>query len=265
MPINPDPLGRPPGDGRRVLWYALGGVGVLLVLGLAGLGLADRFLSQPLEPAAAVASPMPAVSDSDLRFRDPVTNQVVDPTQALYQVDLYGTTFYFASRASLDRFREDPLRYVQPRVKIRVQLAPEGSPDAQETGAPTPDLEPSVPSEGDSWMDPAGPPPPIEAEAVQPPAGDEPVMPEEAPAPSQAVPAQPGQEESEPILPDEPPRSTAPAAPAGSQAPPGGPGWLPGNEPARLPDAQVQTPGSMPTVSPGDQDVIIDERAPQGR
>ena len=265
MPINPDPLGRPPGGGRRILWYALAGGGVLLVLGLAGLSLADRFMGQPLEPAAVLASPTPAPSDSDLRFRDPVTNQVVDPTQAVYQVDLYGTTFYFASRASLDRFREDPLRYVQPRVKIRVRLSPEGSPDAQETGEPTPAMEPSAPADGDSWMDPTGPPPPIEADAVPPPAGDEPVMPEEAPAPSQAVPVQPGQEESEPILPDQPAQPTAPAAPGGAQAPQDGPGWLPGNEPARLPDAQVQPPGSMPTVSPGDQDVIIDERAPQGR
>jgi YHS domain-containing protein len=237
-------------------------------LGLVSLGLADRFFPDRLEPVAAPASPAPAGSASDLRFRDPVTNEVVDPMRAAYQVDLYGTTFYFATRDSLQKFREDPLRYVQPRVRIRVRLTPEGSPVPQGVGEFPQETAPSGPAGADSWMDPTGPPPPIEADASSAPGQGEPILPGQLQVPSRPVPSVEAQGESEPILPGEPGGGSEPVLPGGSQAPGGGPGWLPGNAPtgpARLPDAQVLPPGSAPTVSPGDQDVIIDERPPSGR
>lgn len=112
---------------------------------------------------------------ADGRFLDPVTREVLDPATAPYQADLYGTTFYFASRASFDRFREDPLKYVKARVKVKVELQPEPAlpPEAAPTetapteapveeGLPPAPQDPASPEGEAQWTVPGDAPPPIE-------------------------------------------------------------------------------------------------------
>lgn len=222
-----------------MLFYALALVGVLLVLGVGGLLLAERFFPPRLEPLATnpLASPTPSPTLGTGAVVDPVTRQELDPAQAVYQVDLYGTTFYFASRESLERFREDPLRYVQPRVRIRVDLTDLQS-EAEPGSGP-----PAGTSPADSWLDPVGPPPPIEegrpgTSTAEPPGEGEAFEPHR---PGESSPSA-EMEDSEPVLPD------------------GEPGWLPG--PGSTLPPQVPASEDPAIVAPEDEDIILDERAP---
>jgi len=239
VPLDPEPPDPSSQKGRRLVFIGLALVGLLLVLGLGGLLLAERFFPPRLEPISAVPASSPSPASGAGTVLDPVTRQALDPARAVYQVDLYGTTFYFASRETLDRFREDPLRYIQPRVRIRVDLtdleaeAESGSHAPAGVGA----------GSADSWSDPEGPPPPIEADRPGTSGAGLPGASEafESPLPGETSPS--GEvEDSEPVLPD------------------GEPGWLPGpgsNLPEPSPESEIPA-----TVDPGEEDIILDERAP---
>jgi YHS domain-containing protein len=220
-----------------LIGLALGGL--LLMLGVGGLLLAERFFPPSLEPISAVPSPGPSPASGAGTVMDPVTRQALDPARAVYQVDLYGTTFYFASRETLDRFREDPLRYVQPRVRIRVDLTDLG----EESGSGLQVPRDPGSEAADAWMEPEGPPPPIETDRPGTPRAGLPGASEafESPLPGETSP--PGEvEDSEPVVPD------------------GEPGWLPGpGSNLTEPSAESESPA---TVDPGEEDIILDERAP---
>lgn len=209
------------------------------MLGVGGLLLAERFFPPSLEPISAVPSPGPSPASGAGVVMDPVTRQALDPARAVYQVDLYGTTFYFASRETLDRFREDPLRYVQPRVRIRVDLTDLG----EESGSGSQRPGEPGPGAADAWMDPEGPPPPIEADRPGTPGAGTPGASEAFESPLPGETSTPGEvEDSEPVLPS------------------GEPGWLPGpgsNLPEPSPESEIPA-----TVDPGEEDIILDERAP---
>ena len=221
---------------------------VLAVLALGALVLAGRKPVEAPGPSPLAAGPGEALEllDSpvgpDGRFLDPVTREPVDPGTAAYQADLYGTTFYFASRASFERFRQEPLKYVRARVKVQIQLAP-GVPG----GAPSPEVGPPgsevpsepEPAEAEQWSEPTEPPPPVEA-----------------------APGGPAQEPG----PGGPAQEPGPVPRGG---PSGGPGWLPGPEGASpdLPDDVILTPASpvAPAPGSGDDDVILDSSPPPPR
>jgi YHS domain-containing protein len=239
VPLDPEQPDHSSRKRRRLVLVSLALGGFLLFLGVVGLWLADRFFPPHLEPISALPSPAPSPVSGAETVMDPVTRQPLDPALAVYQVDLYGTTFYFASRESLDRFREDPLRYVQPRVRIRVDLMDLG--EEPGSGSQTP-RDPGSEA-GDAWMDPEDPPPPIEADRPGTsraglPGASEPFespLPGEAPPPDEVG-------DPEPVLPD------------------GEPGWLPGPG-SSLPDPSPES-NSPATVDPGGEDIILDERAP---
>ena len=205
-------------------------------MGILGLLAADRFSSPPVQP---LTSASPASPGADNLVEDPVTGERFDPARAFISLDLYGKTFHFASRSSLERFREDPLKYVAPRVKFQVRVLPQG--EGSGTGASAGGQAP-VPADSGTWEDASDPPPPMEAQGSEPAAPAEP-----APEPG-------GQEQAAP--PAEPPAPTEQ----------GGPGWLPdsGSGAPTEPSAGGQAPPA-PGVGPGDPDVILDEKTPGGR
>lgn len=237
IPQNPSPP--PPGSQGRPFALVLGAFAALGLVAFFAFSVAERSnVGTPgPSPLAARKGETLEVLDgpvtSDGRFLDPVTREVLDPATAPYQADLYGTTFYFGSRASFDRFREDPLKYVKARVKVKVELQPDPGgeppqPDPVATEAPVEDGLPPAPEEAASpegeaqWTVPGDAPPPIE---------------------------------------DAPPDPNAPLE---------DPGWLPpppGETPAAAPppkdpDVIVQPPPPLPSEVkpvPDDGDVIIDD------
>lgn len=227
LPQNPPPS-PPGGNGRR---FALLG-GMFAALGLVAFfafAVAERSTVGVAGPSPMAARPGETLEvldgpvTSDGRFLDPVTREPLDPATAPYQADLYGTTFYFGSRASFDRFREDPLKYVKARVKVNVQLQPEPAapptePAAVPTEAPVEEGLPPAPGDvaspgGDAqWSVPAEAPPPIEegppdpAEPIE--GGSEPgwlpPAPGESPAAASPKPPAPPQDEDVIVQPPPP-------------------------------------------------------------
>lgn len=230
----PPPASPPRGPGR----FTIPGVLVLALL-LTGFGvfrLAER--SDVGRPQASPVSARPGeqleLLDSpvtaDGRFLDPVTREQVDPATAPYQADLYGTTFYFASRSSFDRFRQEPLKFVRARVKVQIQLTPE-APGGE--GAPGPALEesPGLTAPPDAVEETAPLPEPWEESTDAPPAVE--------------------------------------AGPPGPAGPGQDPGWLPvpgaaSPAPAGPGDDVILQPVGPATAAPvpDEGDVILDEGTP---
>src|ERR1041385_3116529 len=90
-------------------------------------GAVDKAGSPPRLPPLAMAKPRTVT--------DPVCGMQVEPATAAGSAEHEGTTYWFCSRHCLDRFRQDPARFVGPAARREAMPAGPGPGSAAEPGA----------------------------------------------------------------------------------------------------------------------------------